>query len=166
MFKSFVAALTATVAFSLPMATFAAAETSSNSPVSTTFAVDANVVPNCTMQGGGFHFGNYDPLVKNKSTAITQYAAVFATCTKGTNASLVSPAVDQKMAGPGDATLAYTLNFGSVYGGEGFSGDPFSDPSLWSINRTFALNYIGSIRAGQDVTVGQYSASPVVTINF
>jgi spore coat protein U-like protein len=145
--KTLTALVAALVLTAAPLASFA--------DTTTGLSVDATVNAECTAQGGGAHFGIYDPLIANRSVALETYGAIFLTCTKGSNVGINYTSANQMTSGSNK--LNYTID----------NADTAKLASqTWGINNQVTFNFHDVIAAGQDVAVGYYSDSPVITITF
>ena len=144
----------------------------------TTFTVTASVAANCTIAATGINF-TYDPIGANATIAASAAGSVTIACTKGSGPSIGLNAgthagavagVTRAMAN-GTNLLGYELYQPAAAPGNGgvwtdIGGanplNPGASPSKAS--RTYPVT--GSIPAGQDVAVGNYSDTITATVNF
>ena len=128
--------------------------------------VTAEVVANCVVTTTDVAFGRYDPVVANRTTPLDSQGAVTVTCTRGVAAAV---ALDQGQNGAsgtpqmanGAARLPYAL----------YADSGHTMPARWGISfvggalpRTLAV--YGRIPAGQNVGVGNYEDTVLVTVTF
>jgi spore coat protein U-like protein len=128
--------------------------------------VTAEVVANCIVTTRDVAFGRYDPVAANQSTPLDSQGAVIVTCTRGAMAAVT---LDQGQNGTsgttqmanGAARLTYAL----------YADAGHTLPAKWGISfiggalpRTLAV--YGRIAAGQDVAVGNYEDTVLVTVTF
>lgn len=138
----------------------------------TAFGAGATVLRRCDIATTPLAFGEYDPLVRHASQPLDRDGAVTITCTKGTSATislnggLYSSGTLRNLSN-GSARLQYDLFMDAgrtQRWGEGDAnafqaGDAPSDAP-----RTFVV--FGRVFPGQDVPVGAYTDSVVVTVEF
>lgn len=132
------------------------------------------VMSMCEMTGGNINFGNYDPLVENKSSPLDAVGTFTIACTKGTSATL-SLDGGQYSAHANGTTRA--MSSGGAY----LSYDLYTSAArstVWSLVNT--VSYLstskatstsqsvwGRIPAGQNVPGGVvYNDIVTVTANF
>jgi len=141
---------------------------------STTLLVHAVVVRNCTVVTTPVDFGNYDPLVANRTQPLDSTGTVTVECTKG-----VAPAVEldlgqnadgtnRRMAGGAAEFLGYELyadpGHSNIWG-TGTQG--LSLPSSPGVGGTPAPQMIyGRVAGGQNVAPGDYNDTVNVTVIF
>ena len=136
------------------------------------FGVGATVLRSCDIETTPLAFGTYDPLVLHVSQPLDREASVTITCTKGTPATIgvnggLHGSGSARQLANGAALLRYELfkdagrtqqwgdsDADSLQGGEAPSEAP----------RTFVV--YGRIFPNQDVPVGAYTDSVVVTVEF
>lgn len=136
------------------------------------FGVGATVIRSCDIAATPLAFGVYDPLVLHASQPLDREASVTITCTKGTPTTLtmsggLNASGAARRLSSGAAMLQYELfqdagrtqRWGES-GAEALqAGEAPSDAP-----RTFLV--FGRIFSGQDVPVGTYTDSVVVTVEF
>ena len=170
-----VLAAAAALIFTVRVAAFAA---SPGSPKTTTFNVTSDVVANCTIAATDLSFGNYDPVVANKTTALDVNTTVTVLCTKG--ASGVNVGLDTGTHASGgnrfmaDAVSGDTLQYelysdapgGTVWGNSGAS--LVNWPVFGPIGAGTGVSHTiyGRVPAGQDKSVGHYTDVVTVAVNF
>jgi spore coat protein U-like protein len=128
--------------------------------------VTAEVVANCIVTTTDVAFGRYDPVAANRTTPLDSQGAVIVTCTRGALAAVV---LDQGQNGTsgtpqmanGAARLRYAL----------YADTGHTLPAKWGISFTGGalprnLPVYGRIPAGQDVAVGNYQDTVLVTVTF
>src|SRR5690242_17551791 len=99
------------VAVAAMSGTAAAGTATSNLPVSATISA------NCTIDAsGGVAFGAYDPIVTNKTTALTATGTISTTCTNGSSATITlgqgaNAGTGSTAAAPVRRMLAGTSNY-------------------------------------------------------
>jgi len=146
---------------------------------SATMIVTATVVATCTITSDNLNFGNYDPVGTNASAPLLGSASVTATCTQGAaalvdidaglNPSGTGNAQTRRMKGPGASQyLTY-----DIYSDSGHSQRWGTKTSGTTVSVTGAggatpvhLTAYGSVPSAQNVTVGAYTDSVAVTINY
>lgn len=147
-----------------------------------TITVSATVTGNCSISATPMAFGNYDPLITNASTDLTAVSAVSVTCAKGVSTATVGMdyglyvigSTQRQMKGPGASDfLSYNL-FQSTLPGSSNSCPgsvawnntaPLLIPTAPS-KATRSYNVCGTVPQAQDVSVGVYSDTVTVSINF
>jgi spore coat protein U-like protein len=136
-------------------------------------AVSAMVIRKCTLSTQALSFGAYDPVQANATAPLDGQATLTVACTKGTSVYIGldegtnSLASLRRMAGDGREYLAYELyknpmrtdawtdsGFGLLNGGIAPSRDP----------RQFTV--YGRVPGGQDVRVGRFQDTVLVTVLF
>jgi len=161
-------AVAATLSLSGPA--FAGSKTS-------TFNVSSDVVANCTIVAADLSFGNYDPVIANKTTAVDVDTTVTVLCTKG--AAGVNVGLDAGTHGSGGN------RFMAEAGGDTLQYELYSDApggTVWSNSGSGLVSWAtfgpigagagvlktihGRIPAGQDKTVGHYTDVVTATVNF
>jgi spore coat protein U-like protein len=134
--------------------------------------VSATVIRVCTITAGTLAFGNYDPIFANDTTNLDQSGTFTVTCARGG-----APAVwvgmgnglnflgSRRMAGGGEF-LTYQLfsDAGRTTAWGNTSGTGFA-PTPNGRNPVTVTVY-GRVLAGQDVLVGAYTDTVVMTVNF
>lgn len=136
------------------------------------FGVGATVIRSCDIETTPLAFGVYDPLVQHASQPLDREASVTITCTKGTSATIslnggMRASGTARNLSNGSAVLQYDLfkdanrtqRWGEGDADALQTGDAPSDAP-----RTFVV--FGRIFPGQDVPVGTYTDSVVVTVEF
>ena len=136
------------------------------------FGVGATVLRSCDIETTPLAFGVYEPLIIHASQPLDREASVTITCTKGTPATIgvsvgLHGAGVTRQLSSGTALLRYdlfkdigrterwgTTDADSLQAGEAPSEAP----------RTFVV--FGRIFPNQDVPVGAYTDSVVVTVEF
>jgi spore coat protein U-like protein len=140
-----------------------AAQTSAN------LAVTATVVANCSVSAGTLAFGNYDPTA---GSPVDATASVGVTCTQGTVASVgldtgTFGSGGQRRMSDGSAFLAYDL-----FKDAGRT-DPWGDSGGARLtlaaapsSAARAVTVYGRVAASQDLAIGAYTDTVVVTVTF
>jgi spore coat protein U-like protein len=151
-----------------------------------TLSVTATVAANCAFTTNAVAFGTYDPVVVNKTAALTATGSLSVTCTTG---DAISVDLDQGLNGTGSATvpvramgtgtlgvggsqLLYSLFFPTVAGASGAA-----TTTLWGTGGLTSFGYsatgvaqtinvFGSIAGGQNVPTGSYADTVNVTVNY
>jgi len=141
---------------------------------STTLMVHAVVVRNCTVLTTPVDFGNYDPLVANRTQPLDQTGTITVECTKG-----VAPTVEldtgqnpdgtnRRMAGGTAEFLGYELYSDagrSTIWGTGTQGVTMPVSPGIGGSPTPQTIY-GRVAAGQNVGPGDYNDTVNVTVIF
>ena len=141
--------------------------------VSTTLLVHAVVVRNCTVVTSPVDFGNYDPLVANRTQPLDSTGTVTVECTKG-----VAPTVELDLGQNPDGTTRRMVG-----GPEFLMYELFSDPghsNIWGTgNQGVVLpaspgiggsptqeTIYGRVADGQNAAPGDYNDTVNVTVIF
>ncbi|HUJ14353.1 MAG TPA: spore coat U domain-containing protein [Thermoanaerobaculia bacterium] len=137
------------------------------------FTITAAVPAECTVSTSALNFGGYDPVVANSATPKDGTATVDVYCTKG---ALASVALDtgshasgstRRMLGSSGDFLNYELyrdaSRTTVWNSTNIDTGT-SASRLTPINGGFTV--YGRIPAGQDVSVGNYSDTVLVTVSY
>jgi len=143
--------------------------------------VQATVLANCTVSAAPLNFGTYNPLVTHAATALVASQALTLKCTKGTVATSVdldnganfSGGTRRMRSGATGHYLTYQLRKEVAHThvrAAGATNRVMSDAST-SNNRALtisgtALTVFGRIPQNQGVTMGSYSDTVSMTINF
>ncbi len=145
-----------------------------------TFEVRATVTGNCSISATAMAFGNYDPVITNASTDLTAVSTVSVTCAKGVNTATigmdyglhVSGSTQRQMKGPGTSDfLSYNLfqspsPYTTCPGTVAWNNTaPLLIPIAPS-KATRSFNVCGTVPQNQDVTIGAYTDTVTVSINF
>ena len=145
---------------------------------STTFTVSSDVVANCTIAAADLSFGNYDPVVANKTTALDVNTTVTVLCTKGaagvnvgldtgSHASAGSRFMSDTVSGD---TLQYELYSdspgGTVWTNSGGGLVSWATFGPIGAGAGVAKTIHGRIPPGQDKSVGHYADVVTATVNF
>jgi spore coat protein U-like protein len=127
-----------------------------------TLTVTASVAANCTISGATLGFGAYDPVVTNDSSNLDAATTMSVACTKG-----IAPKITAALGGTitnGTDTLNYLL-FSNTGRTTTFVSPGFTMPAAAG-KAPQTLTIYGRIAGGQDVGVGAYNGTTVVTVNF
>ena len=146
--------------------------------VSATMTVTATVVATCTISSGNLAFGNYDAIGTNATAPLLGTAAVSATCTQGSSATVdiypgLNPsgtgnAQQRRMKGTGTNYLAYAIYSDSAHThawGTKTSGTTVSVTGAGGATPV-SLTAYGSVPNAQNIPVGTYTDSVAVTVNY
>jgi spore coat protein U-like protein len=160
------------VALATTGGTAAAGTASSNLPVS------ASVSANCTIDAsGGVAFGAYDPIVTNKSTALTASGTVSTTCTNGSSATITLGQGANADTGSTDTAPVRRMLSGTA---DYLSYQLYSDSGLTTVwgntsgtgvgvtgtGAAVSTTVYGSVAAGQNVPTGSYADTVAATVTF
>ena len=142
--------------------------------------VQATVTANCTVDTATLNFGNYDPLVTHAATDLAVAQALTLKCTKGTAATSIDldPGANnssgRRMKTGASDYLNYELykesshtnvwKTGATNGVVPATSTSKNSPLKFSDNS--ALQVFGLIPQNQDITIGAYSDTVQITINF
>lgn len=158
------------VAVAAMSGTAAAGTATSNLPVSATISA------NCTIDAsGGVAFGAYDPIVTNKTTALTATGTISTTCTNGSSATITlgqgaNAGTGSTAAAPIRRMLAGTSNYLSyqLYSNSGMTTvfDGSTGVAVTGTGSAVSTSVYGSVAAGQNVPAGSYSDTVVATVAF
>jgi len=147
----------------------AAGTATSNLPVS------ATVSANCTIDAsGGVAFGAYDPIVANKTTALTASGAVSTTCTNGSSATITLGQGSNAGSGSTAAAPIRRMASGSNYlsyqlysdSGDTTVFDGSTGVGVTGTGSAVSTSVYGSVAAGQNVLAGSYADTVVATVAF
>ena len=137
------------------------------------FTVNATVLSECTVSTSSVNFGAYDPVSANAVTPLDSTGTVNVYCTIGTLAT-VSLDLGTHSSGTTRRMLAGVANFlnyeiyrdsaRSVVWNSVNTDSGTSTSKLTPINGGFVA--YGRIPAAQDVTIGSYSDTLLVTVNY
>lgn len=138
--------------------------------------VSATVSANCTIDAsGGVAFGAYDPIVTNKSTALTATGTVSTTCTNGSSATITldqgaNAGTGSTAAAPLRRMLAGTSNYLSyqLYSDSAMTTvfDGATGVGVTGTGAAVSTSVYGSVAAGQNVPAGSYADTVVATVTF
>ncbi|MGN6314163.1 MAG: Csu type fimbrial protein [Rhodanobacteraceae bacterium] len=158
------------VAFAAMSSAASAGTATSNLPVSATISA------NCTIDAsGGVAFGAYDPIVTNKTTALTATGTISTTCTNGSSATITlgqgaNAGSGSTAAAPVRRMLAGTSNYLSyqLYSDSADTTvfDGSTGVGVTGTGAAVSTSVYGSVAAGQNVPAGSYSDTVVATVAF
>jgi spore coat protein U domain-containing protein, fimbrial subunit CupE1/2/3/6 len=144
----------------------------------TTFNVSSDVVANCSIQATDLDFGNYDPVVANKTTALDVNTSVNVLCTKGAAGVTVGLNLGSHTSAGSrfmlDAVSSDTLQYelysdsagGTVWGNAGAGLVAWATFGPIGAGAGVSKTIYGRIPAGQDKSVGHYTDVVTATVNF
>jgi spore coat protein U domain-containing protein, fimbrial subunit CupE1/2/3/6 len=155
------------------MLSFSAESTLLGQTQSTSLAVNAVVVKNCTITTAPVAFGNYDSVAVNATAPLDALGTVTVACTKGAPAKIGLGAganaqgAARRMVAGATEYLSYELykdaGHASIWGNT--AADALDIPAAPNRNpRTFSI--YGRVAPAQDATVGTYVDTVVATVNF
>ena len=136
------------------------------------FAVGATVIRSSDIEATPLAFGIYEPLVLHASQPLDREASVTITCTKGTPATLrlnggLHAAGAGRYLASGGAVLRYDLFQDAGRAQRWGEGDADAlQPGEAPSHAPRAFIVYGRIFPGQDIPVGTYTDSVVVTVEF
>lgn len=136
----------------------------------------ATVVANCTISTAAVAFGNYDPVVANKTTALDATGTVTVTCTNG---SATTVTLGQG-ANAATGSLAATPLRQMAASTNRLAYDLYSDTArsvIWAdttatgvahtgTGAAVALTVYGRVPANQNKPTGSYADTVVATVTF
>jgi len=148
------------------------------SSASATMTVTATVISTCTISSGNLAFGNYDAVGANATTPLNATSQISTTCTQGATATVdidagLNPsgtgnAQQRRMKGTGTNYLLYDIyqdasrnqRWGTKTSGttRPVTGTGAGTPE--------SLTAYGSVPSGQNASVGSYTDSVAVTVNY
>lgn len=140
-----------------------------------TFTISATVIPECTVSTFSISFGNYDPVVANRTTPLDSTSQLNVYCTK-TTTGLVS-------LGPGSNASGTTRRMKKTTAAEYLRYEVYKDlySTVWNaanqntatstsklipLGSATGFRAYGRVFAGQDVSVGTYRDTLVATVNY
>jgi len=135
--------------------------------------VTANVIAECTVSTTSVNFGAYDPVVANAASPLDRTGTVNVFCTTGTLAT-VSLDLGTHATGSTRRMLSGAANFMNyeIYrdAGRTIVWNTTNTVSGTSASKATAINggfiAYGRIPSGQDVTMGAYADTLLVTVNY
>lgn len=141
-------------------------------------AVSATVVNNCTISTTAVAFGNYDPIVTNKTTNLTANGAVSTTCTQGDATKITLDAGAH--AGTGSTAAAPVRNMSDgattphlmsyqLYSNSGLSTvfDGSTGVAVTGTGSAISTTVYGSVTSGQNtLPAASYTDTVVATVTF
>ncbi len=165
------------VALAVVCALLAAPSSAVAGSASTSMTVTASVVAKCTVSAPTLAFGNWD-FVTNGAADLDGTSTLSFTCTKGSSAVYVTADVGANTASATGTTRAMTDGSSHYLSYELYTDSGHT--TVWNTTNsgghtfapTFAASHsatttvYGRIPTGQDATVGSYTDSVSVVINF
>ena len=149
-----------------------------------TFTAQASVATSCTISTSPVTFGNYDPIVANKTANLNAVGSVTITCVKGTTPT-ISLGLGNNATGSTrrmkDAVSGDFLLYELYQPSSNASGAACSFPGsvVWGSTGASVLtatsapskvarsyNVCGTVSAGQNPAVGTYNDTVNATVNF
>ena len=128
-----------------------------------TLTLNSSVAANCTIGAATLDFGAYDPVVTNASSPKNGSTTMAVACTKGFIPNITTATAGGTITGSG-GSLPYTLYSDNLYQNT-FVSPGFNMPAAPG-RAPQNLTIYGQIPAGQDVGVGSYTGTILVTVNF
>lgn len=138
---------------------------------STTFAVNATVVPACLVSANPLVFGNYDP---TQGTNLDVTTTLLVTCTVGTSFRVglsagggIGATVTSRKMTNGANTLGYAL-FQDSLRTTNWGNTPGTDTPAATVAPATAstLTVYGRVAAGQNVPAATYTDTITVTVTY
>jgi spore coat protein U-like protein len=147
-------------------------------PPTAPIQVSARVVANCSINATNMDFGNYDPLVANKTANALADSTISVSCTKGSpnvsvglDRGLNATGVQRRLVNAGEfMTYSITDEAGTDWT-QTLSGTTVTTGSVAygpfaSVNTAITHVAHGILTAGQDVSVGTYTDTVTATVLF
>jgi spore coat protein U-like protein len=128
-----------------------------------TLTVTASVAANCTISSATLGFGAYDPVVTNDVANLDASTTMSVACTKGVAPKITTATAGGTITGPG-GTLNYLL-FSDAGRTTSFVTPGLTMPAAPG-KAPQTLTIYGRIAGNQDVGVGAYTGTTLVTVNF
>lgn len=139
----------------------------------TSLAISATVINNCTISTSAVAFGSYDPVVANASANLDSTGSITVACTKGATATIGlntgsnASGTARRLADGTSNYLTYEIykdsSRTSVWGNSG--GDLHTPPVAPNKSpRTFTA--YARVTSNQDVPAGSYTDTVTATVNF
>lgn len=134
--------------------------------------LSADVIANCTISVSDINFGNYDPIVANKTTPLDVTHPISTTCTIGSSPTIridaglnaPSPTGANRRLSDGTNYLTYVLREGSF---TGTTWDIDADINAGTATGlAVSKNIYARLPADQNVPVGSYVDTVQVTVHF
>lgn len=160
------------LATSLAAFSFSVNAGTATSDLSTT----ATVVANCTISTAAVAFGNYDPVVAHKTTALDGTGTVTVTCTSGSATTITLAQGANPATGSTDAVplrqMAASANRLSydLYSDSGrtaiWANTAETDVAHTGTGAAVALTVYGRVPANQNKPAGDYADTVVATVTF
>jgi spore coat protein U-like protein len=136
-------------------------------------AVSASVTANCVITAGTLPFGAYDPVVANAAADLNGAGTFTVACTKnaasvwiGMNTGANASGAQRRMKDAGTDYLNYELYSDAgrttVWGNTQATGLAYSSTG----KAPATINVYGRVPQNQDVAVGAYTDTVVMTVNF
>jgi spore coat protein U-like protein len=169
----------ALLAFAVTGSMFAASAQAATSPQTGNLTVSATVASSCLVVGpNALDFGAYDPADAHNTTDLDGSGTITVRCTRGSNALITlgqganaatgsnctTPL--RQMASGATERLRYFLysdTLDTVWGCDTSNDVPFVATNS---SAATAINVYGTIPAGQNVAVGSYTDTVLVSITF
>jgi spore coat protein U-like protein len=141
------------------------------------FQVSAKVIANCSVTATDLNFGNYDPLVANKTADLPATSTISVTCTKNSpNVTVgldrgVNASSGQRRLGNAGEFLNYSItddnniDWTQTVSGAVTTGSVAYGP-FTSVSAAITHTAHGILTAGQDVSVGTYTDTVTATVLF
>lgn len=139
-----------------------------------TLTVTASVPQRCIITSPTLAFGVYDPVVDNRSSALTGSTTITVTCTKGATGITVGfgPSATSGCSAPQRCMVGSahsgTLDY-QIYSDSGRSSvwtTAISESITGGITTPTNLTVYGSVPPAQDITVDSYSDTVTATVNY
>lgn len=135
--------------------------------ITTTLPVTTNVINECNIRVSSIDFGVYDPVVANVNIDLDSTGTIYLACTKNTPATITlnNGLYGNRQASNGTDLLNYQLYTNSnrsLIWGTGTNARAWTSISK---NET-ALTIYARLFKGQDVSMGSYHDTVVVTVTF
>lgn len=139
----------------------------------TSLAVSATVINNCTISTSAVAFGSYDPVVANASANLDSTGSVTIACTKGAtatiglNAGSNASGVTRRLGDGASNYLTYELfkdsSRTSMWGN---SGADLNTPPVAPNKSPRTFTAYARVTSNQDVPAGSYTDTVTATVNF
>jgi len=143
---------------------------------SCTFVLQETVTAECNAPNATLAFGNYDPVVTNKTTNLDVATNLQYTCTKGVVAHIgldngQNFTTTRRMAGPSSNFLNYEIYTNLARTARWTNASPGWATATSTSKNTFlggttGLPAYGRVTSAQDIVAGAYNDAVVATVNY